>query len=79
VGPSASWAKAGALYALDWDYADLGAQAAELAARIVRGAAPGAIPLVTPRKVPYAVNPRAAAHMKLEVPRDLIRHAREVF
>jgi putative ABC transport system substrate-binding protein len=79
VGPSASWAKAGALYALDWDYADLGAQAAELVARIVRGEAPSAIPIVAPRKVPYAVNQRTAAHMKLEVSRDLLRQAREVF
>lgn len=77
VAPSEVWVKAGALFALDRDYADLGAQAAELAAQVVRGAAPKSLPVATPRKVAYTVNLKAARHLRIQLDPKLIRDARQ--
>jgi putative ABC transport system substrate-binding protein len=79
IGPSATWARAGALYALDWDYQDLGAQCGETMARVLQGASPAGIPVATPRKVLYVVNQRTAQQMKLELPETLLRNARELY
>ena len=76
MAPSEVWVKAGALFALDRDYADLGAQAAELTAQVVRGAAPKSLPVATPRKVAYTVNLKAARHLRIELDPKLIRDAR---
>jgi len=64
-GLSASWVKAGALYALERDYEDLGAQCAEMAVEVLNGRAVASIPPVKPRKVEYAVNVRTAEQLKL--------------
>src|SRR5574341_1071741 len=79
IGLSASWAKAGALYALDRDYADLGKQCGELARDILDGRPPESLPPASPRKVVYAINLRTALHMKVTGPEALIRGASEVF
>ena len=79
VGPSPSWVKAGALYALAWDYEDLGMQCGELAGRILQdGSAANATPMA-PRKVRYVVNQRTMQHMRIEVPDALLRGASELF
>lgn len=67
-GLSTSWVKAGALYALDRDYRDIGRQCGELAAEILGGSAPAGLPVQTPRTVLYSLNLRAFEHMKLHVP-----------
>jgi putative ABC transport system substrate-binding protein len=78
VGPSPSWAKAGALYALGWDYEDLGMQCGEIAEKVMQdGATANAAP-AGPRKVLYAVNQRTAQHMRLELPEALIKGASEL-
>jgi putative tryptophan/tyrosine transport system substrate-binding protein len=77
IGPSAPWAKAGALYALDWDYADLGRQCAAMAAQILKGRPPRSIPVEGPRRILHVVNTRTAAHMKLEIPDELLQSARQ--
>lgn len=79
VGLSTSWAKAGALYALDRDYADLGAQCGEIAMAILDGRSPESLPPGLPRKVLYAINLQTARHMKITVPDHLVRGAVEVF
>jgi putative ABC transport system substrate-binding protein len=79
VGLSASWAKAGALYALDRDYGDLGAQCGELAMAILDGRPPESLPPASPRKVVYAINLKTARHMKITLPDGLVRGAAEVF
>lgn len=79
VGLSASWAKAGALYALDRDYGDLGAQCGELAMAILDGRPPESLPPASPRKVVYAINLKTARHMKITLPDSLVRGAAEVF
>nr|WP_305888627.1 ABC transporter substrate binding protein [Methylomonas sp. SURF-2] len=68
IGLSAQWVKAGALYALDWDYWDLGAQLADLAADILlKGIPPAALPPRAPRKVRAVLNLKTAEHMKLRI------------
>jgi putative tryptophan/tyrosine transport system substrate-binding protein len=79
VGPSPGWVKAGALYALGWDYEDLGIQCGELVDRIMQdGSAANAAPAV-PRKVLYVVNQRTAQHMNLDLPEALLRGASGLF
>ncbi|MGR8934183.1 MAG: ABC transporter substrate-binding protein [Gammaproteobacteria bacterium] len=79
IGLSTQWVKAGALYALDRDYFDLGRQCAEQAWRILQGTPVQRIPLETPRKILYSVNQQTAEHMKLELPDTLLRGAYETF
>ena len=79
VGLSSAWVKAGALYALEWDYVDLGAQCGQLAGQILQGTLPAAIPFASPRKVVYVINQRTATHLRLELPESLLRGARELF
>ncbi len=84
VGLSAAWVKAGALYALDWDFEDLGRQCAELAAPLVHGITSGTGPagpasFAPPRKATYVVNAKTFRYMKLGLPDALLRGAREVF
>jgi len=79
VGPSAAWVKAGALYSLDWDYADLGAQCGEMAARVLEGAKPSSIPTTAPRKVQYTLNLYTAKQMKLSLSDQLLSGARQTY
>src|SRR6266571_4556757 len=78
IGLSQTWVKAGALYALDRDYADIGMQCAELAAKILQGKPPRALPPVSPRKVIYSVNLKTARLLKLEIEAGLLRGAQAV-
>jgi putative ABC transport system substrate-binding protein len=79
IGPSPTWVKAGALYALEWDYADIGAQAGDMAAKVLKGASPSAIPAASPRKVYYALNLKTAQEMKITFSDQLLRGARHTF
>jgi putative tryptophan/tyrosine transport system substrate-binding protein len=79
VGLSTAWVKAGAVYALDWDYTDLGMQCGEMALKVLRGTSINALPPSAPRKVVYALNQKTARHMKIEIAETLVRGAREVF
>jgi putative ABC transport system substrate-binding protein len=78
-GLSSSWVKAGALYALDRDYEDLGAQCAEMAIKVLRGERASDLPPSRPRKVVYVLNLRTAEHLKLNLSPDLVDGAAEVF
>jgi len=78
IGVSRSWVKAGALYALERDFNDIGMQCGELALRILRGETAGDIPPAAPRKLGYALNLKTARHMKIELSNALIRGATEV-
>ena len=78
VGPAGSWAKAGALYALDWDYEDLGRQCADVAQRLLsQRAAPSAAQ--APRRARLVVNRRAAQHLKVHLSPDFLGSAVEVY
>ena len=79
VGPSPAWVKAGALYSLDWDYADMGAQCGELAQKVLQGAQAGSLPPVPPRKVLYSVNRKTAEDMAVKVPDEILRGAATLY
>jgi len=79
AGLSTSWVKAGALYALDRDYLDLGAQCGEMAGKIIQGTKANSLPPTTPRKVVYALNLKTATHLKLDIAQPLIDGAQQVF
>ncbi|MDD2760188.1 MAG: ABC transporter substrate binding protein, partial [Methylomonas sp.] len=80
IGLSAQWVKAGALYALDWDYPDLGEQAAELATIILHeGRAPASLLPVFPRTVRPVLNGKTQEHMKLQIPERWLAEMAEVF
>lgn len=78
IGQSTPWVKAGALYALDRDYGDIGVQCAELAQRILAGWAPSTLPPVPPRKIRYSLNRKTAEQMKLTLSDEAFRDAAEV-
>src|SRR5947208_12756453 len=78
VGLSATWVKAGALYALDRDYKDIGRQCGELALKILQGPAPSALPPVPPRKVVYSVNLKMARLLKLDLGGQVLQAAQAV-
>jgi putative ABC transport system substrate-binding protein len=79
AAPSSMWVKAGALYSLDCDYKDVGAQCGELALKVLKGASPGTIPPETPRTVSYSLNMNTARMMKLAIPDDVVRGAKQTF
>lgn len=79
IGASAPWVKGGALYALDWDYADMGAQNAAMALKVIRGTPINKIPVAEPRSVVYTLNLKTAKHMKLDMPAKLSRGAKHVY
>ena len=79
VGLSSAWVKAGALYALAWDYPKLGQQCAAIALRILNGEKAGTIPPQLPDKPVYLLNLKTAKHMKLDFSQELIRGASKVY
>lgn len=79
VGLSSTWVKAGAIYALDWDYKDIGDQSGHLAKQIMRGTDVRALPPEYPRKVVYALNRKTIEHMNTEMTRSVIRDAIQVY
>lgn len=79
IGLSRSWVKAGALYALDRDYVDIGQQCSELALSIMKGTRVTSLPLQTPRKLYYVLNLRTAKHMKLKLSPDIVNGATHVY
>jgi putative tryptophan/tyrosine transport system substrate-binding protein len=79
AGPSEAWVKAGALYAVDWDYADLGRYCGALALRPApSGRAPPA-PLPVPPRTRVAVNLRAAEQMHIKWDPEILRSVDQVF
>lgn len=79
AGLSASWVKAGALYALDRDYLDIGNQCGEIAGKILGGTSASSLAPTFPRKVTYSVNLKTANAMNLELPQDVVRGATHIF
>lgn len=79
VGLSGAWVKAGALYALEWDYSDLGRQSADTALKILNGTKPEKIKSDVPAKSVYQLNLKTAKHMKLEINSKLIAGAEKVY
>ncbi|MDF1555012.1 MAG: ABC transporter substrate-binding protein [Deferrisomatales bacterium] len=79
VGLSEAWVKAGALYSLERDYADLGAQCAGMAGQLLQGKGAAAVPVEAPRRVLYSLNQKTAERMKVEIPQPLVRDAKKIY
>lgn len=79
VGLSSTWVKAGALYAIEVDYQDLGRQAAALANKILKGGPPGKTRVFDPEKVAYSLNLRTKDHLRLDIANDIIKGSSIVF
>jgi len=73
-----SQVRAGAVLAVARDYHASGAEAAALAARVMRGESPAAIPLVSFARTRLVVNPAAARALGLEPPAAILQKADEV-
>lgn len=79
IAPSSAWVKAGALYALEFDYNDIGVQTGEMANSVLRGKQVSSIPPQEPREVRYSLNLRTAEHMRLKFSGDIVKGAAQVF
>lgn len=79
IGPSENWARAGAVAAFSWDFADLGAQCAEIILAMINGTPAAEIPPVGPREIAYTLNMRTAAQMKMDFDRNIINDSKQVF
>ena len=79
VGLSSAWVKAGALYALERDYRDVGNQCGGLAVKILNGTPARALPSQTPRSVLYDINLRTAEQMGITLSDEIRQKARKVF
>jgi putative ABC transport system substrate-binding protein len=79
IGLSDNWVKSGALYALSWDYDDLGRQCGLQAQQLLNGAAIQKVPPETPRKITYSVNSKIAEHMNIAIPESLLKNAKLTF
>lgn len=79
IGPSEAWVKAGALYSLDWSFADLGAQCGEMAQKVLDGAPPSTLPVAAPRKVLYTLNLVTARQLKIDLSEQIVRGARHTY
>ncbi len=79
IGLSSAWVKAGALYALDWDYPDLGRQCAAIASQILNGDKTGLLKHQLPDQQVYLLNLKTAKQMKLDISQELIDGASRVY
>jgi putative ABC transport system substrate-binding protein len=79
AAPSSMWVKAGALYSLDCDYKDVGAQCGEMAVKVLKGASPASLQPETPRTITYSINMNTARTMKLVIPDDVVRGAKQTY
>lgn len=79
IGPSETWVKAGALYSLDWDFTDLGAQCGEMTQKVIAGAPPNTLPPASPRTVLYSLNLLTARKMRIELPEQVVRGAHQTY
>jgi putative ABC transport system substrate-binding protein len=77
AGLSDAWVRAGALYAIDRDWSDLGRQCADLAEQVLRGKTPRSLDPVAPRKIVLSLNQNTAQTLRLQVPADALLLARE--
>jgi putative ABC transport system substrate-binding protein len=76
AGPTEAWVSAGALYAIDWDYADLGRYCAALALQQLSG---GRTPPPTPARIRAIANLRSAEQLRIKWNDDLLQMFDKVF
>jgi putative tryptophan/tyrosine transport system substrate-binding protein len=79
AGLSGPWVKAGALYALERDYGDIGNQCGEIAIKVLNKVNPRTIQIAPPKKVLFSVNLKTARSLKIELPQQILDGASQVF
>ena len=77
AGLSDAWVRAGALYAIDRDWTDLGRQCAGLAVQVLRGRSPASLEPAAPRRVTLSVNSNTAQTLQVELSAEALRASRE--
>jgi putative ABC transport system substrate-binding protein len=78
AGPSESWVRGGALYAIDWDYQDLGRHCAALALRQLAGTR-NAMPMPAPARTRVVVNTRSAEQFDIRWNAELLGSVDRVY
>ncbi len=71
--------KAGALFALSCDNADIGRQSGQLTVKILNGTQPTDLPVTVPTKIRLAINLKTAKRIGLKIPSQIVVQANEVF
>jgi putative ABC transport system substrate-binding protein len=78
VGFVSDLADGGALFVLARDFRELGAQGGAMAARVLRGESPDAMPIELPRTTRLVVNATAARKLGVTLPQAMTRRADRV-
>jgi putative ABC transport system substrate-binding protein len=79
IGFSSSWVKAGALYALDWNYRNIGRECGDRAIGILEGKKAHSSSPNWEKSVSYSINLKAAERMKIDFPEELVKAAKNVY
>ena len=79
IGLSSSWVKAGALYALDWNYRNVGKECGDRAVAILQGNKADPFSPDTVKGISYSLNLKAAERMKIAFPAELLKEAMNVY
>lgn len=79
MGFSKNMVESGALFALDYDYKDIGRQAGKIALEIISGKPPASIPVAVPGIIWFHYNEKTAKHISVTIPEDLAAVAKEVY
>ena len=74
-----SWVQAGALASYGTDYRLLGAQAAKLVVKVLKGTKPADIPIETPDPLVMTINRSAAKAIGLKIPDKILERADRIF
>jgi len=79
MGFSSTVVASGALFALDFDYKDIGRQVGELCERVLSGESPGALPVTSPDIVWFHYNEITSSRIAVSIPEELRAVAKEVY
>ena len=79
IGLSSSWVKAGALYALDWNYRNVGKECGDRAVAILQGNKADPYSPDAVKGIIYSLNLKAAERMKIAFPADILKEAMNVY
>jgi len=79
MGFSRRLVESGALFALDFDYKDIGRQAGKIAVDVLHGRDPANISVAVPGIVWFHYNEKTADHINIHIPDELIAIAKEVY
>jgi putative ABC transport system substrate-binding protein len=71
--------KRGAIATVGFDYIDVGKQAGEMVLKVLKGEKPANIPVEGVKGSDLYVNPSSAGKMGVEIPKELVSQAKQVF